>query len=162
MNEIMNLMGQYIGPGGQLEQLYDYIAAVAASTNLAPSTAAVVQFTGANQAEATTTQQQLTQQTISGFQIANRQRGGTLFATSPTLFRAGEGGPERIDVTPLSQSTGAPRGGFGGGGGAGSVDIALDVGMEEGLVGNIVDQSLDAAADVVVSMTRKSRQKLRR
>lgn len=84
-----------------------------------------------------------------------RQRGGTTFATSPMLLPVGEI-PERIDITPLSQSTGQPRAGFGGGGG-GATDINLEVMLEDGLEAHLVDQTMEGVANVLLNISKKAR-----
>jgi hypothetical protein len=84
------------------------------------------------------------------------QRGGSFIATSPTLISVGEGQSERVDITPFSQASGRPRGGFRGGGlegGEGRVEV--DVNLGEGLVGEIVDETMDQVADVIVRVNRK-------
>jgi len=77
-----------------------------------------------------------------------RQRGGTMFASSPQLVMVGEG-PERIDFTRLSQPGGGPRGG---GGAGGPIEIGLRVAMEDGLIAEITDQTMEDVAKVFVSI----------
>ncbi len=163
LNQLYDLLDAYIGPDGSIEQLYKYIAGVAASTNLSPTmTLASQSGSGALQDPGQTQVSQLVSP-FTGRRVSGGQRGKSFFATGPTMFQAGEGLPERVDITPMSQSTGAPRGGFGGGAGAASaVDINLGIGMEHGLIGEIVDQSMDATANVIVSMTKKQRRRARR
>jgi len=81
--------------------------------------------------------------------VSRRQRAGTMFASSPTLFMAGEG-PERIDFTRLAQPGGGPRGG--GAGAGGPIEIALRVAMEDGLIAEITDQTMEGVAQVFVSI----------
>jgi hypothetical protein len=86
---------------------------------------------------------------IYGGGVQRRARGGTLFASSPTLVMAGEGGPERVDFSRLSQPGGGPRGG---GGAGGPIEIALRVAMEDGLIAEITDQTMEGVAQVFVSI----------
>lgn len=146
MNALFELMSAYIGPGGFMEGLYDSIAKYAAETNLNPNLSGFLQSS-------------LITDDPNPNAIGHA-RGGTTFATSPTLMMFGEGGPERVDFTPLSQSTGLPRAGFGGGGGGGGgqTDINVDVGLEDGLVGEVVDQAMDGVANVVATVTKKTKQ----
>lgn len=97
--------------------------------------------------------------TVSDFNLqgpggfAGRQRGGTIFATSPTSFSAGEGRPERIDITPLSTSTGKPSAGFGGD--MGKIQIQLDVSTSEMLVIEVADQTMNEMADIFVDINQR-------
>jgi len=83
------------------------------------------------------------------------QRGGSILATSPTTLLVGEGTPERIDVTPLSRSTGAPRAGFGGGGlnAGGEGRVTIDINMGEGLVGEVIDEAMEEIAGVITRIS---------
>jgi hypothetical protein len=81
--------------------------------------------------------------------ITMRQRGGTMFASSPQLVMVGEG-PERIDFTRLSQPGGGARGG--GAGAGGPIEIGLNVSMEEGLMAEISDQTMQDVAKVFVTI----------
>ncbi|NGX44863.1 MAG: hypothetical protein K940chlam2_00003 [Chlamydiae bacterium] len=83
------------------------------------------------------------------------QRGGSIIATSPTTLLVGEGTPERVDVTPLSRSTGAPRAGFGGGGlsGGGEGRVIIDVNMGHGLVGEVIDEAMEEIAGVITRIS---------
>lgn len=149
LNAIFELMRVYLGEGGLISQLYASIAAEAAALNLVPGVSISSQ-TGPSTVEPG--------QIISPFtgRSTGRQRGGTLFATSPTLLQVGEI-PERIDITPLSQSTGQPRAGFQGTGGGGSTDINLEVMLEEGLEAHLVDQTMDGVANVLLNIGRKAK-----
>jgi hypothetical protein len=80
------------------------------------------------------------------------QRGGTLFATSPTLVRVGET-PERIDVTRLSASTGRPREGSPMGD---KMEILLKVLADEGLKIDVADFTMSEIADVIVEINRQN------
>lgn len=82
------------------------------------------------------------------------QRGGTFFAVGPTAASFGEGGPERVDVTPLSASTGQARPGFGGGNGNGKVQIELAVKADPMLMVEIAEKTMSDVADVVVRLTK--------
>ncbi len=73
-----------------------------------------------------------------------------MFASSPTLVMAGEGGPERLDFTRLAQPGGGPRGG--GAGVGGPIEIGLRVAMEDGLIAEITDQTMEGVAQVFVSI----------
>lgn len=86
--------------------------------------------------------------------IGLRQRGGTVFATSPTLIGVGEGRPERLDVTPMSH--GRPSAGFGGAGGGRAV-IEVRVDASERLVVDVADFVENDIADVMVTMTQNQR-----
>lgn len=79
----------------------------------------------------------------------SRQRGGTFFATSPSMLQVGET-PERVDITPLNRAHGGDRGG---GGGGGRVEIQLDVSMEHGLMAEIADQTMNEVADVFINIS---------
>lgn len=81
-------------------------------------------------------------------------RGGTFFATGPTTASFGEGGPERVDVTPLSASTGQGRPGFGGGNGNGKMQIELSVKADPMLMVEIAEKTMSDVADVVVRLTK--------
>lgn len=81
-------------------------------------------------------------------------RGGTFFATGPTTASFGEGGPERVDVTPLSASTGQGRPGFGGGNGNGKMQIELAVKADPMLMVEIAEKTMSDVADVVVRLTK--------
>lgn len=81
--------------------------------------------------------------------VSRRQRAGTMFASSPTLIMAGEGGPERLDFTRLSRAGGGPRGG---GGAGGPIEIGLRIAMEDGLIAEITDQTMEDVAQVFVSI----------
>jgi len=83
-----------------------------------------------------------------------RQRGGTVFATGPTGFVAGEGSrPERVDITPFSQSTGQPSAGFRTGGDKISID--LNVEASEMLKVEVADHTMGEIADVYVNITQR-------
>jgi methyl-accepting chemotaxis protein len=86
-----------------------------------------------------------------------RQRGGTVFATSPTNIMAGEGRPERVDITPLSAGTGEPSAGFRGGGG-GRIAIDLNVDASELLMVEVADQTMNEIADVMVNLNKRGAQ----
>lgn len=85
--------------------------------------------------------------------FAGRQRGGTIFATSATNFMAGEGRPERVDITPLSAGTGRPSAGFRGG--MDKLQIQLDVNASEMLVVEVADQTMNEMADVFVNINQR-------
>jgi hypothetical protein len=80
-----------------------------------------------------------------------------VFATTPQWIQIGDGGPERVDITPLSRSTGDARAGFGGGSGGGSTDINLDVMLEDGLEAQLIDQTMEGVANVVLNIGRKAK-----
>lgn len=84
-----------------------------------------------------------------------RQRGGSIFATGPTGFVAGEGRPERVDISPLSRSTGKPSAGFRGGG-QDRLAIDLNVEASEMLVVEVADQTMSEVADVFVNISQRS------
>jgi methyl-accepting chemotaxis protein len=86
-----------------------------------------------------------------------RQRGGSFFATGPATMRIGEGRPERVDVTPLSQATGRPSAGFGGGQ-QDRMQIDLNVEASEMLVVEVADQTMSELADVVVNVSERGSQ----
>jgi hypothetical protein len=79
------------------------------------------------------------------------QRGGEFVATSPTLFSAGEGRPERVSVSPLSNS-GSPSAGFRDGNGRGSLEVSIA--LEDGLRAEITDEAMSNLSDVIVSITK--------
>jgi hypothetical protein len=84
----------------------------------------------------------------------NRARGGTLFATGPTVVGVGEI-PERVDITPMSRAgIGADRRG---GAGREKVTVALNIGLDKGLVADIVDQSANEVAQVIVEVSKGRR-----
>jgi len=80
-----------------------------------------------------------------------RQRGGSFVATGPQAISVGEGRPERVDITPLSGSTGKPSAGFRGGGGE-KIGIDLNVEASELLVVEVADQTMQEVADVFVNV----------
>lgn len=141
LTDIYGLLNQFLGPGGYYEELYEYIAQVAANTNLAPG-GGTPSYT-----EGDTPLVRLT---------GGYQRGGTHFATSPQYIRVGEV-PERIDITPLSRGSGAPKAGFGGDGAGGDGTLNIDIGLQDGLMGEIVDKSMDSLANVLVNIGRRQR-----
>jgi hypothetical protein len=122
-------------------------------------------FMAAAAAQSAAIRNQITSQTISGFQTANqtafpgRQRGGTFFATGPSIMSVGEGRPERVDITPLSAATGRPSAGFGtGGAGGDKMQIDLNVNASEQLVVEVADQTMSEVADVFVQISQKGMQ----
>ena len=145
LNELYDLLAAYLAPGGFVSLLYESIAAEAAALELSPTVMLSSQ---------TSTTTSSPTRIAPG---ASRQRGGTFFATSPTLLQVGEI-PERVDITPLSQGTGMPRAGFeGAGGGGGRTDINLEVMLEEGLEAHLVDQTMDGVANVLLNIGRKAK-----
>lgn len=152
------------GPNGWIEQIY--------AQSIARRTALLQQSIAQASALASAYNVQATQslagtsfstpydvqsvQSLSGFSF--RQRGGTILATSPTAFVAGEGRPERIDITPLSESTGEPAAGFRNGemGGGEAVRIELDVNASEELIIDVADQAMSEIAEVIVSVNQKN------
>jgi hypothetical protein len=88
--------------------------------------------------------------------VAFRQRGGSILATGPTAFVAGEGRPERVDITPLSESTGQPIAGFRGGGASEAIRIELDVNASDELAINVADQAMSEIAEVIVSVNQRN------
>jgi len=96
-------------------------------------------------------------ETVNLYGSTARQRGGTVFATSPTNIMAGEGRPERVDITPLSAGTGQPSAGFRGGGG-GRVEIDLNVDASELLMVEVADQTMNDMADVLVNLNQRGAQ----
>ena len=149
------------GPNGWYEKLYDRsvdIALAAASAisgiSLAPQyetydVQAIQSLGGGTSRDVGTSLYD-----VQGIQSL-RQRGGSIFATSPTTFTAGEGRPERVDVTPLSESTGQPSAGFRGGG-QDRMEIVLDVNASELLTVEVADQTMSEIADVIVSINQRS------
>ena len=84
------------------------------------------------------------------------QRGGSIFATRPTLLSVGEGRPERVDITPLSAATGRPSMGYGGAGGE-PIQIEMSVDADDRLVVEVADQAMGSMAEVFVSINRRAR-----
>ena len=89
----------------------------------------------------------------------SRQRGGTLFATSPTMLTVGET-PERVDITRMSASTGGQRDGARGGGGP--IEIRLNVDADEGLKVEVADYTMNEIAEVFVTIDKKATGQVRR
>jgi len=87
-----------------------------------------------------------------------RQRGGTMFATSPQLIQVGET-PERIDFTRMSASTGGQRDGARGGD---PIQINLSVDADEGLKVEVADFTMSEIAEVFVSIDKKATGQVRR
>lgn len=85
------------------------------------------------------------------------QRGGTFFATSPTLVRVGET-PERVDVTRLSAATGRPREGAPMGE---KMEILLRVLADDGLKVDVADYTLGELANVMVEINRQNQPVMR-
>lgn len=82
--------------------------------------------------------------------IGGYAAGGTAYATGPTQFMAGEGRPERIDVTPLSRAGGSNfAGGAAGGGGKAVIEVKVDT--SERLMVEVADFVENDIADVVIS-----------
>lgn len=79
------------------------------------------------------------------------QRGGSFIATGQQAISVGEGRPERVDITPLSGSTGKPAAGFGGSGGE-KIGIDLNVEASELLVVEVADQTMQEVAEVFVNV----------
>ncbi len=88
----------------------------------------------------------------------SRQRGGTLFATSPTMLTVGET-PERVDITRMSASTGGQRDGARGGD---PIQINLSVDADEGLKVEVADFTMSEIADVFVTIDKKATGQVRR
>lgn len=88
----------------------------------------------------------------------SRQRGGTLFATSPMMLQVGET-PERVDITRMSASTGGQRDGARGGG---PIEIRLNVDADEGLKVEVADFTMSEIADVFVTIDKKATGQVRR
>lgn len=88
----------------------------------------------------------------------SRQRGGTLFATSPMMLQVGET-PERVDITRMSASTGAQRDG---GRGGDPIQINLSVDADEGLKIEVADFTMSEIADVFVTIDKKATGQVRR
>jgi len=98
LTSIYTLLNKYMGPGGYYDQIYSYIAGVAANVNLAPGgTSGVLQ--DPSQTQVTQLVSPYTGRRPGG----GFQRGGTMFATTPQMIRVGEI-PERVDITPLSRA----------------------------------------------------------
>lgn len=91
---------------------------------------------------------------VEGSRLGGYARGGSFFAVGPTAAVFGEGGPERVDVTPLSASTGQARPGFGGGGGNGRMQIELDVKADPLFLVEVSEKTMSDVADVVVRLTK--------
>jgi hypothetical protein len=91
---------------------------------------------------------------VAGSRLGGYARGGSFFAVGPTAAVFGEGGPERVDVTPLSASTGQARPGFGGGGGNGRMQIELDVKADPLFLVEVSEKTMSDVADVVVRLTK--------
>ena len=85
------------------------------------------------------------------------QRGADFIATSPQLISIAEGSPERIQITPLTGATMAPRGDAGMGGASGRVGIDLDIALEDGLMAEVADQVMSEVADVITNIRRGGR-----
>lgn len=137
MNNILKTLNKYLGPSGYFEQAYAYAASLPGQYPLAPITDYATPGTSAFP---------------TGTSAIPMQRGGTILATSPSLIQVAEGGPERVDITPLSQSTGRPKTGGSGGDWHGSIEIG--VALSEGLEGEIVDQAMGEMADVFVKLNQ--------
>ena len=88
----------------------------------------------------------------------SRQRGGTLFATSPMMLQVGET-PERVDITRMSASTGGQRDGARGGD---PIQINLAVDADEGLKVEVADFTMSEIAEVFVTIDKKATGQVRR
>lgn len=89
------------------------------------------------------------------------QRGGTFYATSPTMLKVGET-PERVDITRLSAATGAVRDARATGGPGGQrLQVDLNVLADDRLIVEVADQTMNEVADVFVDIQRDTQRRLR-
>jgi len=149
--ELAKRLLAYWGAQGYHQQVLDY--ALANTAQYASAMRSILEgIYGGAQAPATRT---------TGGMSGVYQRGGTMYATSPTMIKVGET-PERVDITRLSAATGAvrePRATSGPGGGKLQVD--LNVLADDRLIVEVADQTMNEVADVFVDIQRDTQRRLR-
>lgn len=122
----------YYGPGGYIEQLYKYYLEYASQMPQLPS--------GGKGTQGTT---------------PNFAYGGSMIVTTPTTFRAGEGGlPERVDVTPLfnrNSSLGDVKGSMGS---SMSGMMKVLISLSPGLEGKIIESTLGQFDNILAGIER--------
>jgi hypothetical protein len=159
LQALYNQLNNAYGPGGWVEAFYRRYAQIVSQAASAVAAGGAVlgagvgaSYGGADPYTGRRAGQSVPQQG-SGY-LGGYQRGGTLYATSPSMFMAGEV-PERIDVTPLSRG-GAARGGAAGGGGRAVIEVKVDA--SERLVVEVADFVENDMADVLINVNRGQEQ----
>lgn len=136
LNQIMSAYRARYGPGGQLEQIYRYMASIITAMNQALSSVG-------------------TYQTPSQVPVgSNRQyaTGGSFLAASPTIAKFGEI-PEIVTMTPVNQTSKTPSRSTWSGNNTSK--IALDLYLSPDLEARVVDQALNTSADVMLNIQRR-------
>jgi len=146
IDSLMDRLNRFYGENGWLDSLWDYATASAAQ-----SAALLASSMGLESVAPTTTG--------GGDRYTPYQRGGTFYATSPTMLKVGET-PERVDITRLSAATGAVREPRATGGGQ-AVRIDLNVLADDRLIVEVADQTMNEVADVYVDIQRETQRRLR-
>lgn len=142
LNQLYQMLQEAYGSGGWVEAFYRRYAQIIAQAG---------QVTGAIGGDMAAGQGVFDE--LKTRRISTRQRGGTLMAVSPTELLVGEGRPERIDITPLSQSTGRPLGsGASPMGGRAVIEVKVDA--DEKLMVSVADFVENDIADVMLSVNQ--------
>jgi hypothetical protein len=158
--ELRKMLEAKYGPGGLVDAyMRAYLATINQALSTQPSTMEEAIRMGLGPPPSTGA----TQPTPSGSRFIGQhlpegfQRGGTFFATSPTLVQVGET-PERVDVTRLSVATGRPREGSPMGD---KMEILLRVLADEGLKVDVADYTMGELANVMVEINRQNQPVMR-
>lgn len=150
MDQMYEIMKKYIGPGGAVEGLYNYMMDYVSSAlmKLAVANGVAASQSWAIGKAATPT---IRQGSGSGQGVPGYAEGGSVIASTPTAAIFGEAGPELATFTPLSRA-GANVGKLTGnvpGGSGGKATISINLGA--GLVGQIVDNAMGEVATVLLN-----------
>jgi uncharacterized membrane protein len=150
MDQMYEIMKKYIGPGGAVEGLYNYMMDYVSSAlmRLAVANGVAASQSWAIGKAATPT---IRQGSGSGQGVPGYAEGGSVIASTPTAAIFGEAGPELATFTPLSRA-GADVGKLTGnvpGGSGGKATISINLGA--GLVGQIVDNTMGEVATVLLN-----------
>ena len=147
MDQMYAILNHYIGPGGEVEGLYNYMMDYVSTAlmKLAVANAVAMAQTGSIPTP------KIRQGSGSGQGVAGYAEGGSVIASTPTAAIFGEAGPEMATFTPLSRpgsNVGKVTGG-GAGGQGGKATISINLGA--GLVGQIVDNAMGEVATVLLN-----------
>jgi hypothetical protein len=132
--QLYNLLEDYYGAGGYIEQLFEYIASVAAQTVLVPE-ASKLHF--------------------SDYSQERPDQPSKLHVDPSRIVNPDE--PEPIlgmDAAALSPGSASPAAGFGGGGLGGRMQLDLNVLADPRLVVEVVNEAMGEIADVFVQINR--------
>ena len=157
----------FFGPDGQIEGSIDYLigvlnaAGIAALTMIGRIKAAISGISKMKFARSHSTW--LTPTTSTGGSGSGgtfeKAEGGTHLVTRPTLFQAGEAGPEIASFTPLNRSGRDVNKLFSDSGTSmrNTNPSRVVIGLKDGLVADIVDTAVGAAGNVIIDIQRVER-----